>query len=193
VANATYYGATVNTKAYFAQGIEAEFESQLTRSWFARGGYTYTDAKIQNSFSSDAIGPSYNPNFPTVAIGAFSPLIGARPFRVAPHTGYFQTGYRHKKLYAALSGTLVSKRDDSDFLEYDANGGQTMLLPNRNLDGAYQKLDLAASYQFSHYTAVEGSFQNLLSEHYSEAFGYPALPFTFRLGVKFTLGGESWK
>jgi iron complex outermembrane receptor protein/vitamin B12 transporter len=67
-----------------------------------------------------------------------------------------------------------------------------MLLPNRNLDGAYQKLDLAASYQFSHYAAVEGSFQNLLSEHYSEAFGYPALPFTFRLGMKFTLGGESW-
>jgi iron complex outermembrane receptor protein/vitamin B12 transporter len=31
-----------------------------------------------------------------------------------------------------------------------------------------------------------------LNEHYSEAFGYPSLPFMFRLGMKFTLGGESW-
>ncbi len=192
VASATYYGATVNTKAYFAQGVEAEVESQITRSWFARGGYTYTDARIQNSFSNDAIGPSYNPSFPNVAIGAFSPLIGARPFRLAPHTGYFQTGYRYRKLYAALSGTLVSQRDDSDFLEYDANGGQTMLLPNRNLDGAYQRLDLNTSYQATHIVSVEGNFHNLLCEHYSEAFGYPSLPFTFRMGVKFTLRGESW-
>ncbi len=192
VANATYYGATVNTKAYFAQGIEAEFESQLTRSWFARGGYTYTDAKIQHSFSSDNIGPSNNPSFPTIDIGAYSPLDGARPFRVAPHTGYFQAGYRQGKLFAALSGSLVSKRDDSDFLEYDANGGQTMLLPNRNLDGAYQQLDLNTSYQATHMVSVEGNFQNLLCEHFSEAFGYPSLPFTIRMGVKLTLGGESW-
>jgi vitamin B12 transporter len=31
-----------------------------------------------------------------------------------------------------------------------------------------------------------------LSEHYVQAFGYPALPFTFRSGVKFSFGGESW-
>ena len=35
--------------------------------------------------------------------------------------------------------------------------------------------------------------QNVLSEHYSEAFGYPALPLTFRAGVKMTFGGESWR
>ena len=127
-----------------------------------------------------------------MAIGVFSPLVGARPFRVAPHTGYFQAGYDHAKLFASLSGTLVSQRDDSDFLQYDANGGQSMLLPNRNLDGAYQKLGLSSTYQLCNYAAIEGSFQNLLGEHYSEAFGYPALPFTFRLGMKFTLEGEAW-
>ena len=137
-------------------------------------------------------GSFQNAEFPSIAIGAYSPLRGARPFRVAPHTGYFQTGYRYRKLYAALSGTLVSERDDSDFLEYDANGGQTMLLPNRNLDEAYQRLDLNTSYQATHIVSVEGNFQNLLCEHSSEAFGYPSLPFTFRMGVKFTLGGESW-
>jgi vitamin B12 transporter len=32
-----------------------------------------------------------------------------------------------------------------------------------------------------------------LSEHYSEAFGFPALPFTVRAGVKISFGGESWR
>jgi iron complex outermembrane receptor protein/vitamin B12 transporter len=33
----------------------------------------------------------------------------------------------------------------------------------------------------------------LFSEHYFEAFGYPALPLTFRTGIKLNFGGESWK
>ena len=192
VATAATYGATVNSEAYRAQGLEFEIALQLHNGMSARGGYTYTDATIQRSFTSDAIGPSFNPDFPTIPIGIFSPLIGARPFRIAPHTGYFQLGYRHSRFFADLRGTLVSRRDDSDFLEYDAFGGTTLLLPNRNLDGAYQRIDFAGTYQANHYVAFETSIQNLLSEHYSAAIGYPSLPFTFRAGMKFTLGGESW-
>jgi iron complex outermembrane receptor protein/vitamin B12 transporter len=199
------YGAEVNSEAYRAQGVEAEIESQVMRDWFVRAGYTYVDARIQQSLSGSALcppppynplipnEPCYNPLFPSIQIGADSPLVGARPFRIAPHTGYFQAGYRHAKLFAALSGTMVSRRDDSDFLEEgDANYGNTMLLPNRNLDAAYQNLSLAASYQAGRHIAVEGNFQNLLCEHYSEAFGFPSLPFTFRMGLKFTLGGNLW-
>ncbi len=192
------YGAEVNSRAYRAQGVEVEGESQFLRDWFVRAGYTYTDARIQRSFTSSAIclndDPNcYNPDIPGIAIGADSPLVGARPFRIAPHTGYFQAGYRHAKLFAALSGTMVSRRDDTDFLlDSDAEGGNTMLLPNRNLDAAYQNLNLTASYEAERNVAVEGNFQNLLCEHYSEAFGYPSLPFTFRMGLKFTLGGNSW-
>jgi iron complex outermembrane receptor protein/vitamin B12 transporter len=185
------YGATDNSEAYLAKGVETEIEIQATRDVFVRAGYTYTDAQIQRSFSSDAIGPSFNPIFPTVPIGTYSPLIGARPFRIAPHTSYFEAGYRHNRLFAGFRGTLVGKRDDSDFLEYDANGGSTLLLPNRNLDGAYQRLDLTSSYRANRYVSIEANAQNLLNEHYSEAFGYPSLPFMFRLGMKFTLGGES--
>jgi iron complex outermembrane receptor protein/vitamin B12 transporter len=187
-----FYGATVNTKSYRAQGVEGEVESRLARDFFVRAGYSYLDAQIQHSFTGDVIGPSQNPLFPGIDIGVFSPLIGARPFRQAPHSGYFQGGYRHAKMSAALRGTLVGRRDDSDFLEYDANGGLSMLLPNRNLDAAYRRLDLTTNYQASRHVAVEGSFQNLFSEHYNEAFGYPALPFTFRMGFKFAFGGESW-
>jgi len=186
------YGATVNSLAYRAQGVETEVEYQVARDIFVRGGYTYTDAQIQRSFSSDAIGPSFNPNFPAVPIGAYSPLVGARPFRIAPHTGYFEAGYRHRRLFTGLRGTLVGRRDDSDFLEDDANFLPTLLLPNRNLDAAYQRLDLTSSYRASRYVSIEANAQNILNGHYSEAFGYPSLPFMFRLGMKFTLGGESW-
>ena len=186
------YGATDNSQAYRAQGVETEIELQATRDLFVRSGYTYTDAQVQRSFSSDAIGPSFNPDFPTVPIGAYSPLIGARPFRIAPHTGYFEAGYRHSRLFASLRGTLLGKRDDSDFLEYDANYLPTLLLPNHNLDGSYRRLDLTSSYRANRYVSIEANAQNLLNEHYSEAFGYPSLPFMFRLGMKFTLGGESW-
>jgi iron complex outermembrane receptor protein/vitamin B12 transporter len=86
----------------------------------------------------------------------------------------------------------VGARDDSDFLQFDANGGSSLLLPNRNLDGAYQRIELTARYQINRYLAAEGNAQNLTSQHYNEAFGYPALPFMFRLGLKFSLGGESW-
>jgi iron complex outermembrane receptor protein/vitamin B12 transporter len=197
-------GADVNSKAYRAQGVEAEIEARLMRNWFVRAGYAYVDARIQQSLSGSALCPPppynplipnscYNPLFPSIQIGAGSPLVGARPFRIAPHTGYFQTGYRHAKLFAALSGTLVSRRDDTDFLEdSDANYGNTLLLPNRNLDGAYQRLDLTSSYRANRYVAIEANAQNLLNERYSEAFGYPSPPFTFRLGMKFSLGGESW-
>jgi vitamin B12 transporter len=192
VADAAAFGATVNSQAYRAMGAETEIESQVRRNIFVRAGYSYVDATIQRSFTSDAIGPSFNPNFPTTPIGIYSPLIGARPFRIAPHTGYFQVGYRRNRLTANLRGTLVGRRDDSDYLEFDANGGTSLLLPNRNLDGAYQRIELAANYQASRHVTIETSFQNLLSEHYSEAFGYPALPLTFRSGIRLSFGGESW-
>ncbi len=193
VVDAAQFGATLNTQAYRAQGVEVEGEYRIRDHVFARGGYTYLDAVVQRSFSSDALGPAFNPAIPGVPIGIYTPLIGARPFRRAPHSGYFGLSYDHSRFGALLTGTLVGSRDDSDFLQYDANNTQSLLLPNRNLDGAYQRLDLAASYRVNDTVSLVSSFGNLLSQHYSEAFGYPSLPFTFRSGVRLTIGGESWK
>jgi outer membrane receptor protein involved in Fe transport len=39
-------------------------------------------------------------------------------------------------------------------------------------------------------TSVYANVQNLFSEHYFEAFGYPALPLTFRTGIKMNFGGS---
>ncbi len=89
-------GADVNTLAYRAQGIETQLQSQITTSLFVRGGYTYNDPVVQRSFSSSAVGPSLNPLFAGVPIGASSPLVGARPFRAAPMSASLASTTREK-------------------------------------------------------------------------------------------------
>ena len=60
----TYGGASVNSLAFRAQGAEVELQGEISSHIFGRGGYTYTDGVVQQSFSSDAIGPQENPLFP---------------------------------------------------------------------------------------------------------------------------------
>jgi iron complex outermembrane receptor protein/vitamin B12 transporter len=194
VAAATTFGATVNSADTRALGAETELEFNFGHGFSARAAYTYLDAVVQRSFSSDNLAPSFNPNFPAIPIGAFSPLVGNRPFRRAPHTGSFFLGYSKPKFTVSLSGYLVSRRDDSTFLS-DAffNNITTVLLPNRNLAPAYQKIDFGGSYRLNHRLSFYSSVENLANEHYDAAFGFPALPLTFRTGFKITLGGESWR
>lgn len=183
-------GAYVNATSQRTKGAEVTYKVDLGHGLLFQGEYTYTDGLVTKAFGV----PSYNPQFPTIPIGAFSPLEGARPFRIAPQSGSIAFFYHHKKFNGAFTGYLVGKRDDSTSL-YDANFGPTLLLPNRNLANAYQKFDLSASYAIKPYIAVYTGIENLFSEHYDAAFGFPALPFTIRSGVKFTLGGASglWK
>ena len=188
LADAFPFGAYLTAGAFRTMGAEVETEYRVSSHLFARGGYTYTDAVVQHSVAT----PAEFTSFPDIPIGAFAPLPGARPFRVAPHTGYFAINYTHPKFYASLTGTLVGKRDDSDFLT-DSNFGNSLLLPNRNLLGAYQRLELGGGYQLTHRINLYANLRNLLSEHYYEAFGFPALPFTFRTGITVNFGGESWK
>jgi len=69
-----------------------------------------------------------------------------------------------------------------------------MLLPNRNVQDAYQLIDLNGRYAFTSHVTGYLSVSNLLSQHYQEEFGYPSLPLTFRVGLKFTFSGErGWK
>jgi vitamin B12 transporter len=191
---ATIFGATINSADTRALGAETELEFNLGHGFSARAAYTYLDAVVQRSFSSDNLAPSFNPNFPSIPIGAFSPLVGNRPFRRAPHTASFFLGYSKPKFTLSLSGYLVSRRDDSTFLS-DAffNNVTTVLLPNRNLAPAYQKIDFGGSYRFNHRLSFYSSVENLANQHYDAAFGFPSLPLTFRTGFKLTLGGESWR
>jgi vitamin B12 transporter len=191
--------AYVNSLASRSQGVEVEAEYHIARNLSLRGGWTYTDAIVQKSFAGDINDPlnfnvAYNPAFPGIPIGAYSPLIGARPFRIAPHTGFFAVDWSTRRFTVRGTGTLVSRRDDSDFLAYsDASFGNSLLLPNRNLDPAYQRIDLYTRFHINRRMSLYTSMENLLNQRYYESFGYPALPFTIRSGVQFRLGGESWK
>ena len=190
------YGLAVNTQAFRAQGIESTVESGIGRNIFLRGGYTYLDAVVQRSFDSDneALVDGYAPAYNGIPIGAISPLVGARPFRRAPHTGFFTASYSAQKLTAIFTSAFASRSDDSTYLEYaDANGGNSLLLPNRNLDYGYAKLDLGGSYNLLSWLGVYARAENLLSEQHIAPIGYPSLPMNFRLGLKIQWGPGSGK
>jgi iron complex outermembrane receptor protein/vitamin B12 transporter len=184
-------GADVNTLAYRAQGIETRLQSQITSRIFVRGGYTYTDPVVQKSFSPSATGPSTNPNFPGVPIGASSPLVGARPFRLAPHVGFVGMTYTGRKISGTVQGSFASRSDDSTFLAgLDLRGGNSLLLPNRNLDAAYSKIDIGISYQALPFLAVYAQGNNLVSDQHIGPIGYPSLPATVRVGLRLQVGHQ---
>jgi iron complex outermembrane receptor protein/vitamin B12 transporter len=189
IANSSY-GAYINSLDFRAQGIHTSLEYRVMNRLFARAGYTLLNAKVQNSFSSDNSQPSYNPNYPGIPIGAYSPLVGNRPFRRALDSGYMSIFYVRPNWYMQLSGVFVGRRDDSTFLT-DADGGTTLLLPNKNLDPAYQNLQLDANYRINRHVSAYTVMDNLLSQRQQQILGFPSLPFTFRSGLQFSWGGDT--
>jgi iron complex outermembrane receptor protein/vitamin B12 transporter len=187
------YEQSLNSEAYRALGVEATVEGGIGRSIFLRGGYTYLDAVIQRSFTNSDVAllgplPTYN----GIPIGSDSPLQGARPFRRPPHTGFFTATYSAKKLSAMFTSAFVSRSDDSDFLGgYDINGGNSLLLPNRNLDPGFAKLDLGASYQLLTWLGVYGQAENLTDNQHIAPIGYISLPANLRVGVRIQWGKGS--
>jgi iron complex outermembrane receptor protein/vitamin B12 transporter len=197
------YGLAVNTQAFRAQGIESSVEGGIGRNLFLRGGYTYLDAVVQRSFNSDneALTGGYAPTYPygctlgtpnCVAIGAISPLVGARPFRRPPNAGFFTATYSAGKLTGLFTSSFAGRSDDSTYLEYaDASGGNSLLLPNRDLDHGFARLDLGGSYQFLSWLSIYAQGENLLSQQHIAPIGYPTLPMNFRTGLNLVWGPGS--
>lgn len=182
----SYY---VNTEAYRAQGVETTLEGGIGRILFLRGGYTYLDSVVQRSFSSDneALAGGYGSSYNGIPLGAYSPLVGARPFRRPPHTGFITANFTQRRISGILTAGFASRSDDSTYL-LDANFGGTMLLPNRNLNYGYAKVDLGASYKFRPWMNVYAQAENLTNNRHMAPIGYPSLPFNFRTGLRFELG-----
>jgi iron complex outermembrane receptor protein/vitamin B12 transporter len=185
------YELTLNSQAFRAQGIETTIESGIGRNLFLRGGYTYLDAVVQRSFTNNdeaLLGPI--PTFTNgLPIGPYAPLEGARPFRRPPHTGFFTASYAAHKITGVFTAAFASRSDDSTYLNgADANDDTTLLLPNRNLDHGYAKLDLGGSYNLLSWLKVYGQAENLLSEQHIAPIGYPSLPFNLRAGLRVEWG-----
>jgi iron complex outermembrane receptor protein/vitamin B12 transporter len=191
-----FYGADLNSLAFRAQGLESELQWQPTARFFVRAGYAYLDAKVEQSFSGSAASllpggyPETNPAFPKIPIGD-SPFIGSRPFRRPPNTGFFAVEYLGNKFTSGFKGAFASRSDDSTYLDYsDTNGGNSLLLPNRDLDFGYAKLDADLTYALKSRVTVFTQLDNLLGQQHIGPIGYPALPFTVRAGLKVRIGGD---
>src|SRR5262249_31330612 len=72
-------GAYVNSQSFKAQGLELSADARVGDLRFS-GSYTYLDAKVSKSLSSN-VSPQFNPLFPGIPIGGYTALVGQRPFR----------------------------------------------------------------------------------------------------------------
>jgi iron complex outermembrane receptor protein/vitamin B12 transporter len=191
------YELDLNSLSYRAQGAEGEVEYGLGRNVFVRGGYTYLDAVVQRSFATDGpgecsstgtAGPCVNTSYPGIPIGNYAPLVGARPFRRPPHTGFTDVIYTSKRWTGVVDMAYASRSDDSTYLGGDdVNGGNTLLLPNRDLDYAYAKVDVGGSYQVKPWMTLYSQVNNLSSNQHIGPIGYPSLPFNFETGMRLTI------
>jgi iron complex outermembrane receptor protein/vitamin B12 transporter len=184
------YELSINSEAYRALGVETTVEGGIGKNIFLRGGYTYLDAVVQRSFTNDDVtllGPV--PTFNGIPVGEDSPLQGARPFRRPPHTGFVSASYSANKVTGVLTSAFTSRSDDSDFLAYDdLFGGNSLLLPNRNLDHGYAKVDLGGSYGLTKWLGIYGQGENLTGNRHVAPIGFPSLPANVRLGLKLQWG-----
>jgi iron complex outermembrane receptor protein/vitamin B12 transporter len=186
VAAATAFGAYINSASFDAQGIELSADAAVGARLRFGASYTYLDAEVTEAFGRSA---AFNPAFPTIPIGAYSPLVGERPFRRPANSGTLFVGYTTGPIDVALSGYFAGRRDDSTFLS-DGFFGNSLLLPNRGLDPAYQKIDVSASYRLHPRLRVYTTIDNIFNEDYAAAFGFPSLPATIRVGASVGVGGD---
>jgi vitamin B12 transporter len=186
VAAATAFGAYINSASFKAQGVELSADAAIGAGFRLSASYTFLDAEVTEAFGRSA---SFNPSFPTIPIGAYSPLVGARPFRRPSNSGTLYVGYTAGQFDIALSGYFAGRRDDSTFLS-DGFFGNSLLLPNKDLDPSYQKIDVSASYRLHPRFRVYTTLDNLFDQDYAAAYGFPSLPFTIRVGASVGLGGD---
>lgn len=120
------------------------------------------------------------------------PLVGAQPFRRAPHSGSVSAIYAKSRTQLSLAGYFVGRQDASTFL-FDTAFGNSLLLPNHNLGPGYQKIDASGAYLVHPRLRLYVSVENVLDQRYEAALGFPALPRAVRAGMKVTLAGDSAK
>ena len=154
-----------------------------------RGGYTYLDAVVQRSFTNDDRPcwiPSHIHNgIPVAHILRYKVR---RPFRRAPHTGYFSANSHATEVHRLFSSAFASRSDDSTYLCGEhASGAKSLLLPNRNLDFGYASWTRAEATSSSHWLGIYAQANNLLSEQHIAPIGYPSLPMNFH-GASASIG-----
>lgn len=158
-----FSGKYININKSMAHGVEVELKAQLARRLQLNGGYTYDSTQI-------LVAP--------FAFDAFH-AAGAPLLRRPKHSGSLLLSYLATRWGANLGGSFVGRRADSDFLGF-------------NLDHApgYARVDLGGWYTIQSHVTAYLNIENALDRRYQEVVGYPALPVTFRAGLRFRFGGR---
>jgi vitamin B12 transporter len=145
---------TLNLGAAETQGLEAALRAQPIPNLVFMASYTYLDAVKTDN--SDISQPE-----------------GSRLPRRPRNEVYFSASYLwFKKLRTVVEAKFVNAREELNFG-----------LPNFDIED-YSFVNIAAEYDITPHFSVFGRVDNLMNEHYSEVFGFPALGRAAYGGVK---------
>ena len=135
--------------------------------------------RSREAFSASA---ATNPAFPGVQIGAFSPLVGERPFRRPANSGTLFVSYADGPAAVALAAYFAGKRDDSTFLSDEFFGNSHAAAESGSRSRRIRRSTSARRIACTAQAKVFTSIENLFDKEYEAAFGFPSLPFTIRAG-----------
>lgn len=158
-----FFGSFFNTDKARAFGTNSSIQVRATR-WIDVGGtYSYDDSKVLIS-----------PN-------AFDPALkaGNRLLKRPLNAGNLFFNAHYRGVNWNVTGYFVGRRTDSDFLGIGIT---------RN--PGYARWDTSAIVPLRYGLSFTAHVQNLFDNHYQDAIGYPALGYSYRLGLRFTWGPE---
>jgi outer membrane cobalamin receptor len=158
-----YGGSYFNTDKARAAGVNSSFEVKAARWLNIGGNYSYDDSKV------------------LAAPNAFDPALapGNRLFDRPLHSANLVANAHFLRMNWNIAGFYVGRRTDSDFLGLGFTSNPS-----------YVRWDLSNSIDLGHGFSTVAHFANLFDRHYQDAIGYPALGYSYRLGLKYVWGGE---
>ena len=171
-------GSFFNTEKARAFGVNSSFEARVTHWLSVTGNYSYDDSKVL------VAGPQFDPSF----------QVGNRLFRRPLNSANLIANAHFLGMNWSLSGHYVGRRTDSDFISTYVNGVcqyDPPFSPCITSNPSYVRWDLANSVDWGHGFSTIAHIGNLFDKHYQDAVGYPALGYNYRVGVRYTWGGES--
>ena len=157
------FGTFFNTDLARARGTNLALESRVTTWLRVTGHYSYVDSRVLES--PNAFDPALQP--------------GNRLLHRPVHSGSLVLNASYRRANLNLASVFVGERTDSDFLGF----GLTR-------SAGYARFDVATSYELLRGVTAFGRVENLFDKRYEEAIGFPAYRRSYRLGMRFTLGGE---
>lgn len=167
-------GTFFNTDKARAYGANSSIEAKVTPWLRIAGNYTYDNSRVLEAPNAYLIDPTLEP--------------GNRLFRRPLHSANLIANAHFHGMNWNLAGYYVGRRTDSDFDSYTVSG--VCYGPCITSNPSYVRWDMATSFPLHHGLTATARVENLFNRRYQDAVGYPALGLNYRLGLRYTWGGE---